>query len=120
MSVFDRLKQLRDSYLSRQVDNAALPEFATSPAIRQRVVFCGRVQGVGFRFEVMCLAERLGLTGWVRNLPDGRVESELQGTQDRQDFLVDYMCSLKRASVEQIETTRLRLVPDETGFTVKT
>ena len=119
MSVIERLKQLRDSYVTRQVDRARLPEFADCPSIRRRVVFSGYVQGVGFRFEVLCLAERLELTGWVRNLPDGRVEAELQGGRNRIEFLVDYMCSLKRASVDKVESTDLPLVPSETDFTVK-
>ncbi len=119
MSVMNRLKQLRDSYVTRQVDRTKLPEFTSSPPIRRRVVFSGYVQGVGFRFEVLCLAERLGLAGWVRNLPDGRVESELQGGRDRIEFLVDHMCSLRRASVDRVESTDLPLVPSETDFTVK-
>ena len=40
----------------------------------------GRVQGVGFRYFVRRTAEGLGLTGWVRNMPDGRVEVLGQGT----------------------------------------
>ena len=39
----------------------------------------GRVQGVGFRYFVQDKATNLGLTGWVRNLPDGDVECEAQG-----------------------------------------
>jgi acylphosphatase len=39
-----------------------------------RWLVSGRVQGVGFRWFVLRHAERLGLAGWARNLPDGRVE----------------------------------------------
>lgn len=47
--------------------------------MRRRYLIGGRVQGVGFRFFAQRTAARLGLPGWVRNLPDGRVESEAQG-----------------------------------------
>ncbi len=44
--------------------------------------FCrahGRVQGVGFRFFVQQTAKEMGLTGWVKNMPDGTVTMEVQG-----------------------------------------
>ena len=41
--------------------------------------YSGTVQGVGFRYTVQRFAGQLRLTGWVRNLPDGRVEIEVQG-----------------------------------------
>ena len=47
---------------------------------RWHVVFSGRVQHVGFRYTSLYIARSLGLTGWVRNLSDGRVEMEVQGT----------------------------------------
>lgn len=43
----------------------------------------GRVQGVGFRHFTYKTALRLGLTGWVRNLPDGAVEAVAQGPQEQ-------------------------------------
>jgi len=42
----------------------------------------GRVQGVRFRASTHEVADRLALSGWVRNLPDGRVEIEVEGTAE--------------------------------------
>ena len=47
---------------------------------RYYIIFTGRVQGVGFRWTVMQLATDLGLTGWVRNLTNGNVDCEIQGS----------------------------------------
>ena len=47
--------------------------------VRQHIYFSGRVQGVGFRYRAAFLANSEGLTGWVKNLWDGRVEMEIQG-----------------------------------------
>lgn len=49
---------------------------------RKRVVVEGRVQGVFFRDSTRRTAEGLGLAGWVRNLPDGRVEAVFEGEPD--------------------------------------
>jgi acylphosphatase len=43
----------------------------------------GLVQGVGFRFYAINRARAYGVTGWVKNLYDGRVEIEAEGTRDR-------------------------------------
>jgi len=55
-------------------------------AARQFTV-SGRVQGVGFRFFVADAARREGLSGWVRNLPDGRVEALAEGEPEALDRL---------------------------------
>jgi acylphosphatase len=47
--------------------------------IARRYVIAGRVQGVGFRFFAEGAALREGVHGWVRNLPDGRVEVRIEG-----------------------------------------
>ncbi|MEE9273706.1 MAG: acylphosphatase [bacterium] len=49
------------------------------PAGRLRLRVLGRVQGVWFRASAREAARRLGLTGWVRNLPDGSVELVAEG-----------------------------------------
>ena len=47
--------------------------------VARRYVISGRVQGVGFRFFTEAAAAREGVHGWVRNLPDGRVEIAAEG-----------------------------------------
>lgn len=47
---------------------------------RQLVYFTGQVQGVGFRYTARRVASRYPITGFVRNLPDGRVELVAEGT----------------------------------------
>jgi len=47
----------------------------------RHVLVSGRVQGVGFRWHTRSRASELGLAGWVRNLPDGRVEAWLEGEE---------------------------------------
>lgn len=47
--------------------------------ITRHLRITGRVQGVGFRYALCDEAERLGLTGWVRNRTDGSVEAVVQG-----------------------------------------
>jgi len=51
----------------------------TDSHVRDRVLISGTVQGVGFRMSARHRAEQLGVSGWVRNLPDGRVEAAFEG-----------------------------------------
>lgn len=55
---------------------------------RARIVVTGIVQGVAYRASACAEAERLGLAGWVRNLPDGRVEALAEGPRARVESLV--------------------------------
>jgi acylphosphatase len=50
--------------------------------VARRYLVSGRVQGVGFRYFTRDVAAREGVTGWVRNLPDGRVEAVVEGEVD--------------------------------------
>ncbi len=57
---------------------------------RAHVFVSGRVQGVFFRQNTKRQAERLGVTGWVRNLSDGRVEAVFEGEEQAVKELVEY------------------------------
>ena len=59
--------------------------------IRHRVTVSGRVQGVFFRDTCQRVATAHGVGGWVRNLPDGRVEAVFEGSDDDVRRLVDWM-----------------------------
>jgi acylphosphatase len=56
--------------------------------IRRRVFVSGRVQGVYFRDTCRTVAARHGVAGWVRNLPDGRVEAVFEGPATQVGALV--------------------------------
>ena len=64
----------------------------SDPPPRQRVWLRikGRVQGVGFRYAAVDEAMRLGLTGWVRNTPDGDVELVAEGDAERIRRIIDW------------------------------
>ena len=65
--------------------------------IRRRVVVEGVVQGVGFRVSVVSRARRVA--GWVRNLPDGRVEAVFEGSPADVDALVAFCRDGPRGAV---------------------
>jgi len=53
--------------------------------VARRFLIAGRVQGVGFRFFAEAAAAREGVHGYIRNLPDGRVEARIEGDQEAVD-----------------------------------
>jgi len=58
--------------------------------VRTRILITGIVQGVLFRREITQLSRRLGVVGWVRNLPDGRVEAVAEGEKERLNELIQF------------------------------
>ncbi|WP_152391845.1 acylphosphatase [Paenibacillus guangzhouensis] len=115
MSVF---KKLRNDYVIWHANRIKLPDVTSNVTVRKKVIFAGRVQKVGFRLEVHRLAQRMGLTGWVRNLEDGSVEAEIQGEALYIDFLVNCMKSLKRACVKNMTLVELPNREGEEDFTI--
>lgn len=74
--------------------------------MQAHVFISGFVQGVGFRYFVVREAEKLGLTGWVRNTPDNRVETVLQGQKSAIEKMIEkchegpMLSSVKEVDVE--------------------
>jgi acylphosphatase len=74
------------------------------PTIKAHLYIKGKVQGVFFRSWIKKMAEELQLVGWVKNLDDGRVETEFEGPRDKVDELVE-LCKLgaESAKVEHVD-----------------
>jgi acylphosphatase len=84
--------------------NVSLKGMSTMSAIRMRAIVRGRVQGVCFRAETREQARRLGLCGWVRNLPDGRVEVLAEGSEQHVRELIAWcQTGPPHARVDMIE-----------------
>jgi acylphosphatase len=74
--------------------------------VRASILVSGRVQGVFFRQSAVLEARGLGLDGWVRNLPDGRVEAEAEGERAAVEAFVAWCrAGPPSARVEEVETT---------------
>jgi len=73
------------------------------------VLISGRVQGVWFRASTKQKAEKLGITGWVRNTVDGNVEAIFEGEKDILDEMIEWcnqgpsLAKVKNVKIESIE-----------------
>ena len=93
---------------------------ATADATTLRLIIRGRVQGVGFRFFTEAAAVREGIRGWVRNVPDGRVEISAEGDADALDrFERSLRHGPPHARVERVEVDDMIPTGRETGFNIK-
>jgi acylphosphatase len=88
-------------------------------SIRRRVVVSGRVQGVWFRDSCRQEAQRNALAGWVRNLPDGRVEAAFEGDDETVDALVQWC----REGPPLARVTKIEVLEEEplgeSGFAIR-
>lgn len=88
-------------------------------AERRRILFFGRVQGVGFRYCAMNDARALDLTGWVENLDDGSVRMEVQGLPAAIDYLLSNLETHRWIHIEQMQSQYIPPVEGERGFRVR-
>ena len=70
-----------------------------SGKIRARVFVSGMVQGVGYRYSTVNQARLMGVNGWVRNLPDSRVEAVFEGTPVQVDAMIRWCYDGSSAAV---------------------
>ncbi len=89
------------------------------PAIRAHVYISGHVQGVYFRAETRNLARRLGVTGWVRNRWDGRVEAVFEGETQAVERMIQWCWrGPEGAAVENVEVHYEPATGEFSGFQI--
>ncbi|WP_442918877.1 acylphosphatase [Ligilactobacillus sp.] len=110
-------KQLSDPV---QKEKAVLQKFSVKyqecDKIRLHLIFYGKVQGVGFRYSATMLANELGLTGWVKNLSDGTVEMQVQGSTQLIDKLVEGLSDNQFIEIDRIDDQRIGIDDSEGKF----
>jgi acylphosphatase len=88
--------------------------------VRAHVVICGRVQGVNFRSYAYQQARAAGVAGWVRNLDDGSVEAEFEGTREAVERLVSWCYSgPTHARVEKVDIEWISPTEQEADFSIQ-
>jgi acylphosphatase len=80
----------------------------------KHIIFTGQVQGIGFRFTALDIANRYKLTGLVRNLPDGTVEMITQGPSED---VADCIRDIKEAFEGYIRETKTEEIPPDPKYT---
>ena len=92
-----------------------------SKIIRKQIRVYGSVQGVGFRYRAEHAAESVGATGWVRNVADGSVLMEIQGTEEQIDRVFMMVCRGSYVEIRNMEAKTIPVLDKEYGFrTVET
>ncbi|PDV96615.1 acylphosphatase [Candidatus Chloroploca asiatica] len=87
--------------------------------VRAHVFIAGRVQGVSFRAYARDRARAAGVEGWVRNLPDGRVEAVFEGTRPAVQRLITWCYSGPiQAQVEKVDVTWEEPTRKEGNFSI--
>src|SRR5947209_8747024 len=88
--------------------------------ISLQVFYEGNVQGVGFRWTVRHIAKGFDVTGWIRNLADGRVELQVAGEESEVLAFLEAIKTSELAShIRRQEQTRLASRPDAHGFEIR-
>ncbi len=99
--------------------------YLVSPILEQvmislQVLYDGRVQGVGFRFTVRHIAKGFDVTGWVRNLPDGRVELQVTGEEDEVRAFLDQVTQSELHSlIRETAENKLNQPVATRGFAIR-
>jgi acylphosphatase len=85
----------------------------------ETVFFTGRVQGVGFRYQTLQVAKGFEVSGFVRNLPDGRVELEAEGAVGEVTAFIAAVEDQLSGYIRKTERVSGRRAPQFRGFAIR-
>ncbi len=85
----------------------------------RHVFYEGRVQGVGFRATVKHIARGYEVVGWVKNLPDGRVELQASGDTDEVEAFLEAIAESElKSHIKKMDTSVIPPLTDARGFEI--
>ena len=87
--------------------------------MRRRVFYSGRVQGVGFRFTAQRVAKDFAVTGWVRNLADGRVELLVEGNEKEATAFLERLGEVMEGNIESVQQLDEPATGEFQGFQIR-
>ena len=105
-------KNFLDKYMKNTAEQISNVQFPSDEMRRYDIIFSGIVQGVGFRYEVWTLAQKLQLAGYVENLPNETVHAEIQGPKNKIMYLIECLKQVPRIQIENVEIEELALKED--------
>lgn len=85
----------------------------------ETIYFSGRVQGVGFRFTTLQVAQEYEIAGFVCNLPDGRVQVEAEGRPAEVAAFVNALEERMHGYIRKTERAARQQAPQFSGFSIK-
>ena len=88
--------------------------------IAKRVIFEGRVQGVGFRYTVKDLSRGFDVCGWVKNLPEGSVELQVMGEVDEVESFIREIAEESTVAhhIKNLTEEKIPLLENGSGFRI--
>jgi acylphosphatase len=92
---------------------------ASPIAIRRRILFSGHVQGVGFRYTAQGLAKQFDVRGFVRNLPDGRVELVVEGHEREIQRLFAAIQERMSSFIRQVTSSTMPATGEFQDFSIR-
>ncbi len=87
--------------------------------VRYKMIFTGRVQGVGFRYKASHVANQYRLTGYVKNEYDGSVSMEVQGSEQEIYMFLKMLASDRYIDIYDLAKERIPIEDDERSFIVQ-